>query len=165
LDNTTFVSPSQSLAVNVTGGAVGLDSLAYISVNVNPNFDCWTEFDWNMQGATAEGFEFFEFMGGAVKNAVVGFDTNSLSLYLVQGSAQVNIAPMPSVGYWHHMTIKVAANSGKSSYWMDGLTLGTDYQTAQVGQGAPPSGYLIGIGVKAGDQSVTHVDNLKCYHY
>jgi len=162
LDNLMFVSPGQSLAVSCTG-QVFSDSLAYIALNINPGLDCWTEFDWYILGATAGGFEFFEFMGGHTKNAVVGF--NSANVYLVQGSTEEDIAPQPMGTSWHHMTIKVAGGSGKSSYWMDGLTLGTDYQTAQAGQGTPPNGYLIGIDVKAGMQSVTHIDNLKCYHY
>jgi hypothetical protein len=162
LDSQVFISPGQCLAVSVTG-SIGLDSLVYTSLNINPNLDCWTEFDWDMQGATSEGFEFFEFMGGDKKNAVIGFD--STNLYLVQGSGEVDIAPQPAVGYWHHVTIKIDAVTKKSSYWMDGLTLGTGYQTSESVQGTPPSGYLIGISARAGDQSVNRMDNLKCYHY
>lgn len=161
-DKNMFASPGQSLAISFTA-VTGLDSLAYLELPINPNLDLWTEFDWNFQGATAGGFEFVEFLGGSIKNSVIGF--NASNLYLVQGNSQVDVTSLPDVGTWHHITIKVSAGTSESSYWMDGLTLGTNFKTAQTPNGTPPSGYIIGIDNQAGSGSSTHIDNIKCYHF
>ena len=162
LDATTFVSPGNSLCVSFTA-LTGIDSLAYLSLPINPTLDCWTEFDWNMQGASAWGFEFVQYMNGPNKIAILGFD--STNLYLVEGSTKVIVAPQPTLGFWHHVVIKVNANTFKSSYWLDGLTLGTGYQTNEAPASPTPPGYLIGLDNQAGPDSITRIDNLKCYHY
>ena len=162
LDWQTFVSPNQSLGVSTTG-ETGLDSIAYVSVPVNLGADVWTEFDWNMQGAVTSGFEFFETLGGLSKKVVLGF--NSTNLYLVKGTTAVNVGPQPELGEWHHVTIKVSGGLNTVSYWIDGRTLGLDYQTNETMQGYPPSGYLMGISNHAGASSTTHIDNLQCYHF
>ena len=162
LDDNMFNSPGQSLAVSCTG-AVGFDAQVYRTISINQNKDLWVEFDFNLDGAYSGGQEFFVNLGGTANNAVLGWDTNGI--YLVEGAVHVLVYPNPGLTMWHHATIQITPSTGKSNYWMDGLSLGSGYTTANPVLGTPPSGFLVGVKPISSLGSYYHLDNLKCYHF
>ena len=162
LDDNMFNSPGQSLAISCTG-AVGNDAQVYRTITVNTHKDIWVEFDFNLNGTYNANQEFFVNLGGSENNAVLGWD--GLGIYLVQGSSHIYVYPNVDLAIWHHVKIQVSPVTGLSSYWMDGLALGSGYATLDPMIGSPaPSGYLIGFKPMSSLGSYYHLDNLQCYH-
>jgi hypothetical protein len=162
LDSSVFNSPGTSMGISVTG-SVSADSIVYTSLSFDNTKDIWVEFDWNLNGTSSVNTDFVINLGSTVNKADIGYD--GTHIYLIQSASQINVLSNPTTTQWHHVKIALTPSTGKSSYWFDGLNLGSNYSTNITPGGTPPAGNLIGIKIFPNSGSTTHFDNLQCYHF
>lgn len=159
LDNTLFNSPGQSLAVSETGG-VGCDGVVYMTLAADMSKDFWIEADINtgeLQGSAAI------YLTQNSSKPCAYFYING-GIYIYQDATPINVVSTVDPLGWHHLKIKVAAKSMKSSYWFDGQNLGTDYSVGNV-EPCLPNGSYFGINEQTSTNSTFRLDNLQCYRY
>jgi hypothetical protein len=160
LDNSAFNSPSEAMGISVTG-AVLSDSEVYMALPFNTSRDIWLEFDWLLTGVLGQTEVVLNISN---KNkASIGY--NGTNLYLTNGSTQYSVGPSSPASSWHHVKIDLNPVTGLSSYWLDGMSLGTNYATAITVPGAPPVGSYIAVKLSPGPGDTDRIDNLQCYHY
>jgi hypothetical protein len=160
LDNSAFNSPAEAMGVSVTG-TVFSDSLVYSSLPFDTSKDIWLEFDWLLSGVLGQTEVVLNI---ANKNkASIGY--NGSSIYLTNNGTQYNVGPSSPASSWHHIKIDLNPVTGLSSYWLDGMNLGSNYNTAITVPGSPPVGSYVATKFLLASGDKERIDNLQCYHY
>jgi hypothetical protein len=160
LDSSAFNSPGESMGVSATG-SVFVDSLIYQVLSFDTSKDIWVEFDWLLQGLSGEN-EIVLRMNN-VDKASIGY--NGTNIFLTNSGTRYYPAPAISTSLWHHVKMKLTPSTGLSSYWIDGLSIGTNYSTAIVPTSSPNSGDLLGIKLNFTPGDKIRIDNVQCYRY
>jgi hypothetical protein len=158
LDSLAFLSQPNSLAVSVTG-SVFADSLVYTACSFQPAKDIWLEFDWLLFGMSGESEVVLNL--GAVNRASIGYNANGI--YLTNNGTRNYLSQGLSKTTWHHVRMVVSGGTNFSSYWLDGINIGTNESTALSPVGEPAGDY-VGIKLVFNPGDVVHLDNVQAYH-
>ena len=161
ISNVDFNSPGQSMNI-VTPVSVAFGTRLFRPLTINTNLDTWVEFDWKMTGVGLRDELVLNTNGS--NRLVVGFEKSTTQVYLLNGATRVNVLTGPA-DTWHHIKMVLWAGGTTSSYWFDGMSIGTNYTTND-GVTIPETTCFIGIWYPGGATTGSHyIDNLKVYHF
>jgi hypothetical protein len=160
LDNSAFNSPSEAMGVSITG-TVFSDSLVYTNLSFDTSKDIWVEFDWLLTGFFIQT----EIVVNIANKNKASIGYNGSNLYLTNSSTQYTVGPSSPASSWHHVKIDLNPVTGLSTYWLDGMSLGTNYTTSITVPGSPPTGSYLAVKLSGAPGDRERIDNLQCYHY
>ena len=160
LDSTAFNSPSEAMGISITGTVLS-DSLVYTNLPFDTSKDIWLEFDWFLNGFFVQT----EIVVNIANKNKASIGYNGSSLYLTNSGTQYNVGPSSPASSWHHVKIDLNPITGLSTYWLDGMSLGTNYNTSITAPGSPPTGSYLAVKLSAAPGDRERIDNVQCYHY
>jgi hypothetical protein len=98
---------------------------------------------------------------GSVNRASIGY--NSSGIYLTNNGTRSYQSAGFNAGIWHHVKMMVTTGTNLSSYWLDGVQIGSNQNTSISPIGAPTTDY-VGVKLVFNPGDVVRVDNVQAYH-